>query len=149
MSVNASSAAFSLQDGRYGNPYVLLIGAVLATAIFVRWYTTNSDTDIREPPVLHPKFPIIGHLLGFMKLQADYFQNLWYVPRCPHTYLKPVTERTTQCKNSITNVYNQDLLYKDLRNHISRARPSRLPKSQDFVIRTNHRRGFQASLPND
>ncbi|KAH7312998.1 cytochrome P450 [Rhexocercosporidium sp. MPI-PUGE-AT-0058] len=93
MSVNGSSAATSLQYGSYGNPYVLLTGAVLAAAIFIRWYTTNSSTDSREPPVLYPKVPIIGHLLGIMQLQADYLQKL-----CTNTQLPIFTLKIPSTK---------------------------------------------------
>ncbi|KAL2061012.1 hypothetical protein VTL71DRAFT_9064 [Oculimacula yallundae] len=76
MSTNVSSTTVTPQQGSYGNPYVLLLGGVLAVGIFVSWYLTNQSVDTREPPTLRPKVPMIGHLLGIMQLQADYLNKL-------------------------------------------------------------------------
>ena len=49
-------------------------------AVLIRRYTSASSVESREPPLFHPKIPFIGHLLGIMRMQADYLAKLWYLP---------------------------------------------------------------------
>ncbi|PVH82768.1 cytochrome P450 [Cadophora sp. DSE1049] len=75
MPANSSSVDGSIGLG-VSNTYTLFFATVLATAIFIRWYTSNASVDPREPPLFRPKVPFIGHLLGIIQLQADYLQKL-------------------------------------------------------------------------
>ncbi|CZT10341.1 uncharacterized protein RCO7_02893 [Rhynchosporium graminicola] len=88
MSGNISSTPVPPQQGGYGNPYVLLVGAILAGCLLVSWYTASAKDDSREPPVLRPKFPVIGHLLGIMQLQGDYLNKLGSNTKWPIFTLK-------------------------------------------------------------
>jgi hypothetical protein len=40
------------------------------------WLWVREASDPREPPQLKPKFPVIGHLLGILQYEAEYFQKL-------------------------------------------------------------------------
>lgn len=48
---------------------------VLALGTLI-WFIRTPTSDPREPPVLSPRVPYIGHLLGLAIDQAEYLQKL-------------------------------------------------------------------------
>jgi len=60
--------------------------ACVLFAIFIKAAYFPS-LDPREPPLVRSTVPFIGHILGLMQEQSDYFIRLVYVPHCPPTYL--------------------------------------------------------------
>ncbi|CZR52713.1 related to cytochrome P450 7B1 (oxysterol 7-alpha-hydroxylase) [Phialocephala subalpina] len=59
--------------GESSKLYIVIILIALGA---VTWITGAPSSDPREPPVLKPKIPIIGHLLGLAIDQAEYLQKL-------------------------------------------------------------------------
>ena len=55
----------------------IVIGLGTALIILI-WLTlrTSAAVDIRQPPVVKPKIPVIGHILGMLKYQSLYFDIL-------------------------------------------------------------------------
>ncbi|KUJ10783.1 cytochrome P450 [Mollisia scopiformis] len=54
---------------------ILLISIVLLICYFIS-HRLSPEPDPREPPVISPQPPIIGHLLGLLKHQVFYFEKL-------------------------------------------------------------------------
>jgi len=69
-----SSFFASSVSGQVSSTYVftsitlLVIGAIA----LLQW----STPDPREPPVLPPKFPLIGHVIGMVKHEVEYYRLL-------------------------------------------------------------------------
>lgn len=73
---NASfETAFLPPPGGEWNLYLLAITWFIIVAMF-SWLWVREAPDPREPPQLKPKFPLIGHLLGILQYEAEYFQKL-------------------------------------------------------------------------
>jgi hypothetical protein len=49
--------------------------AVAALALFL-WKFSAPALDPREPPEVHSKIPVIGHLIGMLKYQIHYLEIL-------------------------------------------------------------------------
>lgn len=58
--------------GSYGL-YILL--ALTALAVLVR-KALHIPMDPREPPLIRPKIPLIGHIIGMMRYQTAYFEEM-------------------------------------------------------------------------
>jgi hypothetical protein len=76
MSSNASfETTFPPPSGGKWNFYILAIAWFIMVAM-LSWLWVREASDPREPPQLKPKFPVIGHLLGILQYEAEYFQKL-------------------------------------------------------------------------
>jgi hypothetical protein len=53
--------------------------ALLAAFFFLVQRMLSADVAPQEPPLLKPKIPFIGHIIGLMKHEASYFSILKYV----------------------------------------------------------------------
>lgn len=69
----------SLSFDGYDMSLVLLF---LTTAIVLIWGFSGPRMDPREPPLLRPAIPIVGHLIGIMKKQMEYYAILRWQPWC-------------------------------------------------------------------
>lgn len=58
-------------------PHVAL--ALLAAFFILMRRMLSADVAPQEPPLLKPKIPFIGHIIGLMKHEASYFSMLKYV----------------------------------------------------------------------
>jgi hypothetical protein len=72
-----SSSGFLTAARNYGMPnlYVLAISWFVTLAV-LSWLWFREVPDAREPPQLKSKIPLIGHLLGIMQYEAEYFKKL-------------------------------------------------------------------------
>lgn len=54
---------------------------ILATAavLLVCWSRLSVRVDPREPPILKPTIPYVGHIIGLLTHQNSYFEKLRYV----------------------------------------------------------------------
>ena len=59
-----------------GNLYVYLVALLLVAAFLIGWRLGSVTSDPREPPIFPCKVPMVGHLLGIIQHQAEYFQML-------------------------------------------------------------------------
>jgi hypothetical protein len=59
-------------DG-YNIPLLLIF---LAAAFLLFWQFSGPPMDPREPPLLRPDIPVVGHLIGMMRKQMDYYAIL-------------------------------------------------------------------------
>lgn len=55
------------------------LATLAVVAYFIRKITAISLSQ-QEPPLLKPRVPFIGHILGIMKYQSAYSSVLQYVP---------------------------------------------------------------------
>ncbi len=53
--------------------YILL--ALTALAVLA-WKALHISMDPREPPLIRPKIPLVGHLIGMLRYQTAYFEKL-------------------------------------------------------------------------
>lgn len=53
-----------------------LIWVGIATVVLLLWRLVSPSLDPREPPLLKPKIPIIGHLVGLVGEQTHFFKRL-------------------------------------------------------------------------
>jgi hypothetical protein len=56
--------------------YLPVIVLVVAVILLFVWQRLAIPMDAREPHLITPKIPFIGHLIGMMRYQTDYFQQL-------------------------------------------------------------------------
>ena len=63
----------------YSTAVVVGLLVVVGIWIFSR-RTLGCKYDSREPPIIHPKVPYIGHILGMYRHGAKYFGVVKYVP---------------------------------------------------------------------
>jgi hypothetical protein len=73
---DAISLRLSL-DG-YGSA-VLVVVAALGLLL---WQNIRIKMDPREPPLLRPWIPFIGHLIGMLRYHQTYFEKLRFVTQC-------------------------------------------------------------------
>jgi hypothetical protein len=65
--------------------YPILITFSIAVATIVAlWLLGIEDVEPQEPPVLRPKIPFIGHMIGLLSHHNNYFTMLRFVisPNC-------------------------------------------------------------------
>jgi hypothetical protein len=55
--------------------YAAAVAAIALTA-FALVNILTADVDPREPPIIRPRLPLFGHLLGIMTRQVGYFSDL-------------------------------------------------------------------------
>lgn len=55
---------------------VFLYLAVLVVVLHFLGKVISPKVDQHEPPILKPRLPLIGHILGLMKYEANYFSVL-------------------------------------------------------------------------
>jgi len=55
------------------------IAAVVLSLTLLYWAVLPGRFDAREPPVLRPTIPIIGHLIGLIRLSHNYHRFLLFV----------------------------------------------------------------------
>lgn len=68
------SSIYSLAS-QNGNPLVLLAFSALGLILLSSW-SRLFGLDPKEPPEVSASVPFIGHLLGIIKYEADYFQRV-------------------------------------------------------------------------
>lgn len=59
--------------------WVIYVGLGLVGLAFIAQYATSKETDPREPPVLNPTIPFIGHIINLALYQMQYLENITYV----------------------------------------------------------------------
>ncbi|OCL09481.1 cytochrome P450 [Glonium stellatum] len=68
------------QDGETSKYVVIFAISAIIIAMVLR--SVHGDHDSREPPVVHPRIPLIGHIIGLMTNGAKYWSTL--SARYPH-----------------------------------------------------------------
>jgi hypothetical protein len=65
----------SLLESTLYDPLIGMMLATLASVLVVSlvWLLSNPRMDSREPPLVSPRIPLFGHLLGLMTSQVAYF----------------------------------------------------------------------------
>lgn len=58
------------------SPATYLAGLVLVLSAIFLQKLSSPGLDEREPPLLKPSIPVIGHLIGIIKHHGGYFQIL-------------------------------------------------------------------------
>jgi hypothetical protein len=59
----------------------VVVGLLVVVGIWIfSRRALNYKYDSREPPIIHPKVPYIGHILGMYRHGAKYFGVVKYVP---------------------------------------------------------------------
>jgi hypothetical protein len=64
----------SLKTSLDGYTFTLLL--LVAGFLMICWQRMAVRLDPREPPLLKPKIPFIGHLIGILTDQSVYFEKL-------------------------------------------------------------------------
>ena len=62
-----------------GNTMVLLVAVILLGGLYV-WSRYAPQVEAREPPVLRPTIPFIGHIIGMVREGPHYLRRLRYIP---------------------------------------------------------------------
>jgi hypothetical protein len=74
--VNETVEAVVKSQGSTDARSYILTTAIIAIG-FLLWRTwTSQSLDPREPPLIHPKIPFIGHIIGLARDQAQYMGYL-------------------------------------------------------------------------
>ena len=56
---------------------VILVSAIVLYCFLVRFRTVSSDP--REPPIVPPRIPVIGHVIGLIRNGGAYYTKLRFV----------------------------------------------------------------------
>ncbi|CAL3965309.1 unnamed protein product [Diplocarpon coronariae] len=105
--LNGSSTDPYAHAAQYGHLYALSSGLVIAAAICISWVTKAATTDRRDPPVVRSKIPLIGHLFGIVRQQADYYQTLNATHQKPIFTLDILSQRihVITCPSLVQSVF--------------------------------------------
>lgn len=68
------------------NIVVLAVALLCAVAIAISHRFAARDP--REPPIVHSKIPILGHIVGFIRYGQPYLIHLRYATLCRTTQLQ-------------------------------------------------------------
>jgi hypothetical protein len=71
----AGLLAVAFADMQQSSTKYVVAGVLIAAALLLH-KVSNPSMDTKEPPILHPRIPILGHFLGMVKNQSAYFNNL-------------------------------------------------------------------------
>ena len=55
------------------------LSASLIIYMFYLYRLSIPKLDSREPPIMLPRIPFVGHLVGLVRNQSDYYTSLQYV----------------------------------------------------------------------
>lgn len=61
----------------YEQPLVLCVGIIAVVLLSLPKLLVRHDA--QEPPILSPRIPIIGHLIGMIRYKQDFYHRLGYV----------------------------------------------------------------------
>lgn len=61
------------------SPIRYTVSTLLVTFLIYLYRQSIPELDAKEPPLMLPRIPFIGHLIGLIKNQAEYYTNLQYV----------------------------------------------------------------------
>ena len=57
-------------------PIRYTISTLLVTFLVYLYRKSIPEVDSKEPPIMLPRLPFIGHLVGMIRNQAEYYTNL-------------------------------------------------------------------------
>jgi hypothetical protein len=58
------------------NPGIIAIAVGILSVLFFLWRKADASLDPDEPPIALSRIPFIGHILGLVRYQIGYFENL-------------------------------------------------------------------------
>ncbi|KAN0105006.1 cytochrome P450 [Hyaloscypha variabilis] len=58
------------------SPIIVAVAVVVLSILFLLWRKADVSLDPDEPPIALAKIPFIGHILGLMRYQVEYFEML-------------------------------------------------------------------------
>jgi hypothetical protein len=131
---STSRSLFPLRSTHSGNLYLFAATSFIAVAV-ISWLWINQSSDPKEPPQLYSKLPIIGHLLGMLHHEAEYFVTLRQEPL--HLLKQHSLNHSLKRSSLMANRQTQNPHIKNLRHHLPRTRPVRLQKLKSPLVRTN------------
>ena len=68
------------------SPILIAIVVGILSVLFLLWRKADVSLDPDEPPIALSRIPFIGHIIGLMRYQIEYFETLWSVPTITHTH---------------------------------------------------------------
>lgn len=77
MAVNHTLEAIAGSESSGKSHFYLILAILLGVLFLVSRIWVSSTPDPREPSLILPKIPIIGHALGMMMHQAEYLTSMW------------------------------------------------------------------------
>lgn len=77
----AGFLAFKLEDIEKSTSWYVTVAILLGVVTLVH-VLSSPKLDGREPPVMKPRIPIIGHLIGMIQNRQRYFKVLEYEFHC-------------------------------------------------------------------
>jgi len=76
MAVNNTLEAIAGPESSGKSQFYLMLAIALGLVFLASKLLASAPADSREPPLIKPKVPILGHALGMMMHQAEYFSIL-------------------------------------------------------------------------
>ena len=126
--------------------FLFLCGA--SAACYALWYLLTPDHDDAEPPMLWPKIPIIGHVIGMARHKASYYSTLRSQCRTP-MYTLPLPKSKLYVVNSTETVKTVMGRPHDLSSHPLAAEFATSvcgTSKETFEILMSHVRGEQGDM---
>lgn len=76
MAVNHSVEAMAASESSGKTQMYIILAVILCVSVLASKLWSSGTPDPREPSLIHPKIPILGHALGMMMQQVEYLSNL-------------------------------------------------------------------------
>ncbi|KXX73875.1 hypothetical protein MMYC01_204633 [Madurella mycetomatis] len=92
MSTNDTTGGAAMAVGRgFGTRATLPVAILIAMIVAFLVHTLGPRADPREPPLIKPRIPFIGHIIGLMQHQANYHTRLRRLTNKPIATLPMLT----------------------------------------------------------
>lgn len=101
-------------------PGSILIAGVLIVGFccIVHFFTPKLDP--REPPLISPKIPLIGHVIGILRHGLPYYAKARYHATLKNLWLANRID-ISQCRPSISCLYPRLVVYQIIRSQFSKT----------------------------
>ena len=76
MAVNKTMEAITGPESSGKGQFYFMLAIALGFVFLASKLLASAPADSREPPLINPKVPILGHALGMMMHQAEYLSIL-------------------------------------------------------------------------
>ena len=59
---------------------IAVVVSIIGTVFVLANYFLGPKYDVREPPIIRPKVPLVGHIIGLLRHGLRYFEIIRWVP---------------------------------------------------------------------
>ena len=113
---------------------VFLVLGIVAALYFLAERLLSIKLDPKEPPLIAPKVPFIGHILGLIQYGTGYYAKLWYCAQLPFICRAYAAKNLYQRKASPSNIHASHGDWTKLRRCVTGTRDRRPAQFEDACL---------------